>query len=69
MKKIIISEKIKAYRMQKHLTQEEFGKLLGVSAQAVSKWEREECYPDITFLPDIASVLLCSVNDFFDTSA
>ena len=65
MKSIIVSEKIKEYRKENHLTQEEFGKLLGVSAQAVSKWERKECYPDITFLPDIASLLCCSVNEFF----
>ena len=65
MKNVIISEKIKKYRKENHLTQEELGMLLGVSAQAISKWERKECYPDITFLPDIASLLCCSVNDFF----
>ena len=65
MKKVIISEKIKEYRRENRLTQEEFGNLLGVSAQAISKWEREECYPDITFLPDIALLLHCDVNDFF----
>ena len=65
MKSIIVSEKIKEYRKENHLTQEEFGKLLGVSAQAISKWERKECYPDITFLPDIASLLCCSINEFF----
>ena len=47
------------------LTQGEFGRLLGVSAQAISKWERGECYPDITMLPDLAALLSCSVNDFF----
>lgn len=65
MKRVVVSDKIKAYRRENHLTQEEFGKLLGVSGQAISKWEREECYPDITFLPDIVALLLCSVNDFF----
>jgi len=65
MNKVVISEKIKGYRKLHHLTQEELGRLLGVSAQAISKWEREECYPDITFLPDIASLLSCSVSDFF----
>lgn len=65
MKKVIVSQKIKEYRREHRVTQEELGKILGVSAQAISKWEREECYPDITFLPDIASLLLCSVNDFF----
>lgn len=66
MKRIIILEKIKDYRRQNGLTQEEFGKSLGVSAQAISKWEREECYPDITFLPELAELLSCDVNDFFD---
>ncbi len=65
MKQILISEKIRAYRREHSLTQEEFGRLLGVSAQAISKWERCECYPDITFLPDIAKVLACDINDFF----
>ncbi|MBO5305466.1 MAG: helix-turn-helix transcriptional regulator [Clostridia bacterium] len=66
MKRIIIAEKIKEYRRKNGLTQEEFGRLLGVSAQAISKWEREECYPDITFLPEIASLLTCNVDDFFE---
>ena len=65
MRSVIISEKIKEYRKENKLTQEELGKLLGVSAQAISKWERKECYPDITFLPDIASLLCCSINEFF----
>lgn len=66
MKRIVISEKIKEYRRKNNLTQEEFGKLIGVSAQAISKWEREVCCPDIIFLPDLAEVLSCTVNDFFE---
>ena len=65
MKKIIICEKIKKYRKEKRLTQAEFGEILGVSAQAVSKWESELCYPDITFLPDIAKILGCVIDDLF----
>ncbi len=65
MKQITIAKKIKDYRKDNHLTQEEFGNMLGVTAQAVSKWERAECYPDITFLPDLAKLLNCTVNDFF----
>ena len=65
MKKIIICEKIKKYRKEKRITQAEFGKILGVSAQAVSKWESELCYPDITFLPDIAKILGCVIDDLF----
>ena len=66
MKKIIVAEKIMEFRRKNNLTQGEFGKLLGISAQAISKWEREVCYPDITFLPILAEVLGCSVNDFFE---
>ena len=65
MKKIIVAEKIIEFRNKNNLTQGEFGKLLGISAQAISKWEREVCYPDITFLPILAETLGCTVDDFF----
>ncbi len=66
MRKITIADKIKAYRSENNITQKAFGALLGLSPQAVSKWERSECYPDITILPDLAELFGCSVNDFFD---
>ena len=65
MKKIIVAEKIIEFRRKNQLTQGEFGNLLGVSAQAISKWERGICYPDITFLPTLAATLGCTVDDFF----
>ena len=64
MKNIIrIGECILNYRKQHGLTQSEFGELLGVSAQAVSKWERELCYPDIFLLPDISKLIGVSVDE------
>ncbi len=66
MHKIVISEKIKNYRKERGITQEEFAKMLGLSSQAISKWERTACYPDITFLPKLADILGCTVNDFFN---
>ena len=66
MGKITVAEKIMEFRHRNNLTQGEFGKLLGISAQAISKWEREVCYPDITILPDLAETLGCTVNDFFE---
>ena len=64
---IKISDKIKEYRKMHKLSQAEFGKRLGVSAQAVYKWEQEICYPDITFLPQLAEILECRVEDFFES--
>ena len=48
-----IGEKIKAKRRERDLTQEELAKILGVSKAAVSKWETDESYPDITLLTQI----------------
>ena len=63
MKNIIrIGECILNYRKQHGLTQSEFGELLGVSTQAVSKWERELCYPDIFLLPDISNLIGISLD-------
>lgn len=63
---ITIADKIKAYRSEYNLSLKEFGKLLGVSAQAVCKWEQNTCYPDIIFLPQLARILGCKTDDFFD---
>ena len=60
--KLKISENIKNLRRNKKLTQEEFAELLGVSPQAVSRWENGNCYPDLEFLPLIASFFEISVD-------
>ncbi len=52
---IKIGENIRKLRREKGLTQETLAEFLGVSFQSVSKWERDESYPDITMLPAIAS--------------
>ena len=68
MYQITIADKIKAYRNKNNLSLKEFGKLIGVSAQAVCKWEQNTCYPDIIFLPRLASILGCKIDDFFNMS-
>ena len=64
---ITIAAKIKAYRNQNNLSLSDFGKLIDVSTQAVWKWEKEICYPDIIFLPRLAQILNCTTDDFFNS--
>ena len=47
--------KIKSFRKKLDLTQEELAERLGVSFQAVSKWETCSAYPDIAMLPILAN--------------
>ena len=60
-----IGSQIALYRKSLKMTQEELGELVGVSNQAVSKWESEISMPDIMLLPRIASVLEITLNDLF----
>ena len=59
---INIGETIKHLRKEKNITQETLADFLGVTNQSISKWERGEAYPDITFLPAIASFFGTSVE-------
>ncbi|MBQ4051600.1 MAG: helix-turn-helix transcriptional regulator [Oscillospiraceae bacterium] len=49
-----IGTKLRTLRRGRDLTQEEVAAHLGISFQAVSKWERGDGYPDITLLPALA---------------
>lgn len=60
---IFLSEQLKKFRKEKGNTQDDLAKYLGITTQAVSKWERDEGYPDITLLPAIASYYNVSVDD------
>ena len=51
-----VGEQIATLRKAKGITQNELGERIGVSFQAVSKWERGETLPDITLLPDLAKI-------------
>lgn len=59
---ICFGDNLNKLRKAKGLTQEEFAKAMGVSFQAVSKWERGETYPDIELLPDIANYFNTSID-------
>ncbi len=57
------SEIFKALRKDKQLTQEQIAEILGVSPQAISRWENATSYPDITQLPNIAVYFETTVDD------
>ena len=58
-----LGEKIKELRKSKGITQEQLADMLVVSSQAVSKWERELCYPDIFLLGDISDLIGVSIDE------
>lgn len=60
---IKLSSKLKSIRRSKNATQEQLAQHLGISSQAVSKWERDEGYPDITLLPKIAGYFHITVDE------
>ncbi len=59
---INIGDNLKRLRLQKDLTQEQLAEVFGVSAQAVSRWETNTSYPDITLLPGLAIFYNTSVD-------
>ena len=63
---IKLGEKIKSLRKMKNISQEVFANYLGVSFQAVSKWENGNTMPDVTMIPAIASFFGVSTDELFD---
>lgn len=58
-----LHEKIVSLRKKAGLTQEKLGALLNVSPQAVSKWENDECLPDLALLPALCAALHVSADE------
>ena len=59
-------KKLKSYRKGKNLTQEEVAERIGVSGQAVSKWENGECLPDIYNLKLLGRLYRISIDELLD---
>lgn len=57
---------LREYRRKKNVTQEQLADHLGISAQAVSKWERGEGLPDISLLPAIALYFGVTIDDLLN---
>lgn len=60
-------KRVKAFRLRKNYTQKEIALRIGVSEQAISKWENGECLPDVYNLTLLAQVLHISVDSLLDT--
>ena len=58
-----IGKRISEYRKKKNLKQDELAEMLGVSPQAVSKWENDLSCPDISLLPELSRILGISIDE------
>ncbi len=61
----MIGAKIRALRVQRHMTQEALAKKLNLTNQAVSKWEQDATSPDILLLPEIAEIFGVPIDALF----
>lgn len=62
---IELGTNIRALRLRDGRTQEEVAASLGVSPQAVSRWEKSICYPDMELIPSIANYFGVSIDELF----
>jgi tellurite methyltransferase len=66
----IVSANVARFRKEQGFTQEQLAAKLGITYQAVSKWETEQTMPDISLLPTLAQTLNVSVDKLlgYDTA-
>ncbi|MDR2532630.1 MAG: helix-turn-helix domain-containing protein [Oscillospiraceae bacterium] len=67
--KNILSANIARYRKEKGLTQEGLAEKLGITFQAVSKWETGQTVPETTLLAELAKSLNVSIDKLFGYTA
>jgi len=65
MENMSMGRRIAALRKENGYTQEQLAAKLGISNQAVSKWEGDLNYPDILLLPTIADLFGISIDELF----
>ena len=64
-----LGKRISQCRKSKGLTQDKLAEQLGVTAQAVSKWENDQSCPDITMLPKLAEIFGITTDELLGRSA
>ena len=62
---IKLGERIRELRLRDGRTQEALARELGVTAQAVSRWEKGICYPDMEMIPSVANCFGVSIDELF----
>jgi len=62
---IVLAANILKYRKKCSISQDELAQKLGVTFQAVSKWENAKSAPDIAFLPIMADIFDCYIDELF----
>ena len=60
-----LGKQIAYYRKEKGLTQDGLAKQLNISNQAVSKWEANQSFPDVSLLPKLADIFEVSLDQLF----
>ena len=63
-----LGTKIRSLRLARGVTQEALAEQLGVSSQAVSKWERNATVPDISLLPALSTYFGVTIDELFSLS-
>ena len=60
---------ISKYRKELGITQESLAQQLEVTNQAVSKWESDQCCPDVMLLPRLADIFGITIDALFEREA
>ena len=60
-----LNNKLRSLRLAKGVTQEQLAAELGVTSQAISKWERGTTMPDISLLPELSVFFGVSIDELF----
>lgn len=69
MKKESFGNMVAALRKEKGMTQLELAEKMGVTDKAVSKWERDLSFPDVSSIPKLAELLGVSVDELMQVKA
>ena len=65
----MFNNNFKEIRLQRGLTQKEVAAFLHISPQSISKWENGDATPSIEYLPLLARLFNCKIDDFFENEA